>query len=399
MSNGTVRTVARGKSASMQQSLVTPQGGGETATFLSFVRMLAGKSEEEQRMLVQVAMQEAATGPPARRQGSSSSTVAAGGLRRSTSAGELRRSNPLRRSASLDGSDFGGRASTGSAVGGGSGIVQMSAIGQAGISASPSLAGPDGRPRSADAGTGSGGQGLGGWHSGPLSQTVGARSHPLRQRQQQVMQQRAAAQLQQQFARRAAASTLQAHWRGWQHRRLARYLRARRKRAMRLDWLWHLEYVTNLMNWHEAAHTVQASWRAHHVRRSLPASSIPSKPPGRRPAAASASAGSSGSAELGGAAQRPESVSVQSSASGQSTAALASPPATAETAAAPETSLETSSETSGGKASAGGAREGVARGVAPKVAGFSPNGGRLTVRWKSELAEVRPYSVPPAPRW
>ena len=65
-----------------------PQATADTATFLSFVRMLASKPEEEQRMLMQVAMQEAAAGPPPppgqQRQGSP--LVAPGGIRRSSSA-------------------------------------------------------------------------------------------------------------------------------------------------------------------------------------------------------------------------------------------------------------------------------------------------------------------------
>jgi len=88
-----------------QNSLAT-SAGGETATFLSFVRLLASKPEEEQRMLMQVARQEAAAGPRPGRTHSAAATT--GTLRRTGSAGDFRR-NPLRRSASLDGSDFAGR--------------------------------------------------------------------------------------------------------------------------------------------------------------------------------------------------------------------------------------------------------------------------------------------------
>ena len=259
MTNGGVRSQSRLKTplrTTQSQASLTTNASSETQTFLQFVRMLAGKSDEERRMLVQVAEQEAAAGPAPRRSGVSGGAVVSGGLRRTGSAGDLRR-NPLRWSASLDGSDFGGRNGGGLMVGGGS------------CSADSSTAiGFDGRPQSADGrfstrgdliGSGGGGMAWG----GPLAGGAGAngRANPLRQRQAQARAAAAAAQLQQQFIRRAAAATLQAHWRGWQHRRLARYLRARRKRAMRLDWLWHLEYVTNLMQWHEAAHTVQAHWR------------------------------------------------------------------------------------------------------------------------------------------
>ena len=351
-------------------------------------------------MLVQVAMQEAATAPAPRRQGSP--TVAPGGLRRSASADGLRR-NPLRRSASLDGSDHSGRG--GNSVG----MIAMAAVGQHG---GQFAAGPDGRPRSADAAAG-----FGGWGSSALSAThpgsAGAtRGGPLRQRQQQVLQQRAAAQLQHQFIRRTAASTLQAHWRGWQHRRLARYLRARRKRGMRLDWLWHLEYVTNLLQWHEAAHTVQATWRAHRELTTLrrgtkfagqPSRAIPTTVADQSQLQPSSGA-KSGSPSSGGDADGPElSSTAGEHAVQQPTASnLASPPATADTAGAPQPAPSAGAEPANGDAAAvaaGLAKAGSTGPVAPKVHGVTPSGARMTVRWRSEIAEVRPYNVPPPPRW
>ena len=266
---------------------LSTSAGGETATFLQFVRLLANKSEEEQRMLVQVAMHEAST-----RVGgfdsSPSPKVGRQPLVRGGSA-ELRRNNALRRSTSLDTSDF-------AASGRGAGVGQR----MGGLVGAAYGASVDGRPRSADAsqnagsggsqlmwGAGLGGTGLGGGRNHPLRHGSAVRQTHLQKQQHAA----AAAQAQrQQFARRAAAAVLQAHWRGWQHRRLVRYLRARRTRAMRLDWLWHLEFVTNLLQWHEAAHTVQAAWRSHSSKPHLPDRPSPSKASPPKPSVAAAAA-------------------------------------------------------------------------------------------------------------
>ena len=374
-----------------------PQATADTATFLSFVRMLASKPEEEQRMLMQVAMQEAAAGPPP--PPGHSPSVAPGGIRRSSSAAELRRS-PLRRSVSMDGSDFGSRGASS-----GNGLIMggQSAGGAGSMAGNIMIGGPgaDNRPRSADAATcgGSGGSSMQGqalaaaWGASALSvagAVAGAqRANPLRQRQQQVLQQRAAAQLQQQFVRRAAAATLQAHWRGWQHRRLARYLRARRKRAMRLDWLWHLEYVTNLLQWHEAAHTVQAAFRAKRDIARQRAVSPPSlaqhaaRGQAVAPLAAAAASGPRGKAMAGaamaGAAKAGAATSAATSAaeagpagdnstsSQPATSTITAPPATAETATG-----------SGAESSADSVGKGT--GGSGKGLGVNANGARLTVR-------------------
>jgi hypothetical protein len=374
-----------------------PQATADTATFLSFVRMLASKPEEEQRMLMQVAMQEAAAGPPP--PPGHSPSVAPGGIRRSSSAAELRRS-PLRRSVSMDGSDFGSR---GASSGNGLILGGQSAGGAGSMAGNIMIGGPgaDNRPRSADAATcgGSGGSSMQGqalaaaWGASALSvagAVAGAqRANPLRQRQQQVLQQRAAAQLQQQFVRRAAAATLQAHWRGWQHRRLARYLRARRKRAMRLDWLWHLEYVTNLLQWHEAAHTVQAAFRAKRDIARQRAVSPPSlaqhaaRGQAVAPLAAAAASGPRGKAMAGaakaGAAKAGAATSAATSAaeagpagdnstsSQPATSTITAPPATAETATG-----------SGAESSADSMGKGT--GGSGKGLGVNANGARLTVR-------------------
>ena len=382
---------------SRQQSLstATTHASSETATFLSFVRLLSSKSEEEQRMLMQVAMNEAATAPPPARR-----TTGAGvspGLRRTGSAGGDLRRNPLRRSASLDGSDFGGRANGGA---GGFAIVSGAA---AGCSADPqSAAGLDGRPRSADAAAayGNGAVMWGGSQFGERVSTAGGRGHPLRQRQAQARAAAAAAQLQQQFIRRAAAATLQAHWRGWQHRRLARYLRARRKRAMRLDWLWHLEYVTNLMHWHEAAHTVQATWRGRRDAKSAPKRTAAAGSDSREPS------------QVGGA---PAS---------QSTAASLPSPPPAETAGADGATdgvvdgaavaaTATDQQPQGTSGAAGGTAADKGHDAAAPAGGGKRRGGKAAaaagrrgIVWKDvggkdQLSEIRTYVVNNSapPRW
>ena len=406
-----------------QNSLAT-SAGGETATFLSFVRLLASKPEEEQRMLMQVARQEAAAGPRPGRTHSAAATT--GTLRRTGSAGDLRR-NPLRRSASLDGSDFAGR---------GNGATNGHAAHSAGPSdAAQSAIGLDGRPRSADAAGYAAAAGdtfhslngsvmWGGAGAGSL------RPGPLRQRQAQARAAAAAAQMQHQFIRRAAVTTLQAHWRGWQHRRLARYLRARRKRANRLDWLWHLEYVTNLMHWHEAAHTVQSHWRGRRDPglKSLPATSAATDSSAASAASSAAAAKSAGNGAVAngpnstaaslpspppgspdGEDSGPESPASDESAAAASTSGAANgkPPeakGAANGAASAATQPAEGAKAAAGEAAASGAAAGsaAAGGVAADVAASKGRpSGRATVSWKSELQEVRTYAVvPPAmPRW
>jgi hypothetical protein len=380
-----------------QQPTLATSAGGETATFLQFVRLLASKTEEEQRMLMQVAQQEAAAGPAPRGGGtrSSTTTVAPGGLRRTGSAGDIRR-NPLRRSASLDGSDFRGRPTNG--FGG-----AMTVAGSGGSSA----VGYDGRPHSAEAaarsaGFGGGDRLMSAWGTASMPSGVGARNHPLRQaqaqRQAQARAAAAAAQLQQQFVRRAAAATLQAHWRGWQHRRLARYLRARRKRAMRLDWLWHLEYITNLMTWHEAAHTVQAVWRG---RRDPGLKKLPTR--------GATGTASQLSKQPSVAAAPPPSAAASTGSNSTATSLPSPPPANTdgETATTNASSDGSSGAQAGSARSAGSSDDDSPSGVvAPKAAGKAAKTGRSRIVWKDasgteELVEVRHYPVmqPAMARW
>ena len=396
-------------------------------------------------MLMQVARQEAAAGPTQTRpQGRAQSAGGANGMRRSGSAGSALQRNPLRRSASLDGSDFGGRANGANNT---AGMMMMNGQGhfQHGMNGdvsghSPHMQGVsqlglDGRPRSAEGVTGhpqvgddhlvNAGGVWGSAHMG-VGNAGAMRPGPLRQRQAQARAAAAAAQLHQQFLRRAAAATLQAHWRGWQHRRLARYLRARRKRAMRLDWLWHLEYVTNLMHWHEAAHTVQAHWRGRRdpKRVSLPEKStettstataekvtagaktatgpsLPSPPPseteetageegkeGASPAAAMPVAPASAASSEGA----PSGSSASSSEAATSGAKGGAPSATAAKAGAAKAASKASTTKRVSVGAASGERQ---------QGQCGQSGGRLTVHWREELAEVRSYNVVPPvpPRW
>jgi len=88
-----------------------------------------------------------------------------------------------------------------------------------------------------------------------------------------------------------AAATLQAHWRGRQHRRVCRFLRARRARLIRLDWLDHLEWTRCLMNARGAAAHIQATWRAVRVRRQLSPKDVRTRELGRPAPLAPASRG------------------------------------------------------------------------------------------------------------
>lgn len=88
-----------------------------------------------------------------------------------------------------------------------------------------------------------------------------------------------------------AAAALQAHWRGRQHRRVCRFLRARRARLIRLDWLDHLEWTRCLMNARGAAAHIQAAWRAARVRRNLSPKDIRTRKLGQTAPLAPASRG------------------------------------------------------------------------------------------------------------
>ena len=184
-------------------------------------------------MLVQAALQEANSGV------GSDVSVPGRGMRRSVSATEMRKSNAI--------AQITARYGTGTAVVGPR---------QAGLSSSlrgpaPSLS-VDARPHSAE----TGGGGIG-W--GPMQQAKSLKQSQASRRPTAAQVQ---AQLQIQFSRQQAVTTLQAHWRAWQHRRFARFLRARRKRHRRLGYLWELDYTNRLLVAHGAATFIQATWRA-----------------------------------------------------------------------------------------------------------------------------------------
>lgn len=82
------------------------------------------------------------------------------------------------------------------------------------------------------------------------------------------------AKLQLQLTRRRAVTVIQSHWRGWQHRRVARFFRARRNRHKRLDYLWHLEYVNQLLIAHSASKIIQSLWRGYRARSTLSSSGV-----------------------------------------------------------------------------------------------------------------------------
>ena len=165
---------------------------------------------------------------------------------------------------------------------------------------------------------------------------------------------------------------------------------------MRLDWLWHLEYVTNLMQWHEAAHTVQAAWRgrrdprllAHNRQQKLNGAS-------GKGAAASASAATGGKAAASNSSGSSNSTnttatSVPSPPPANTDGDDATAPADAPTASAGSDEEPLSKDTEAERAPPAKGRRGVM---------FDPE--RKTVFWKEELAEVRHYAVvqPAQPRW
>ena len=193
----------------------------EMAHFSGFVRLLASKDEHQRAILIQRALQQAeaitaAIGPGA----------AAKGLRRASSADDLRRrpGSPAAEAAGLL-----------------TGAVMHEASSMA------------------------------------LSETDTSREA---ERQRRTKEQAAAVRRRKQQARGVAAATvLQAHWRGRQHRRIGRFLRARRTRLRRLDWLDHLEWMRGLLHAHAAASCVQAAWRASRVGRMRPPRPRPVAPP------------------------------------------------------------------------------------------------------------------------
>jgi hypothetical protein len=186
----------------------------EQVCFVSFVELLSSRPPEEAQKLLYLAMQEATRCRGARP--ASAGTAGNGGLRKAASADDLRV----------------GRAASASK------LVQR-------------------RRQIAHA-----------W-----DQPVGAARPSEEERTYRHMEEeRAHKQMEEErcklFARYVyAATTLQSHWRGWQHRRFARFLRARSRRHRRLDWLWRLRENTGLLKHRKAALLVQAAWRA---RRSEP---------------------------------------------------------------------------------------------------------------------------------
>ena len=238
-----------------------PSASGDTAYFLGFVQLLASKTPEEQQMLMQMAIAEAnGTGTAI---ADAAGGVAGRGLRRSASAAEMRNKGAL---AQIN-ARYGSAQARGGSVG---------------VASAALLRGPtssiEGRPQSAEAPTAN--ARTGGTWAGANQLSV---SLNLKKRQAaaaaaagrpQVSIDAMRAKLQAQLSRRWAVTTLQSHWRGWQHRRFVRFLRARRKRHRRLDYLWHLDYMNRLMLAHGACKFIQSHWRACRDRRAIAAATL-----------------------------------------------------------------------------------------------------------------------------
>ncbi|KAL1526382.1 hypothetical protein AB1Y20_015095 [Prymnesium parvum] len=220
-----------------------PSASGETSLFLNFVQLLSSKTPEEQKMLLQVAMLEANGGGAAHAEPHG---LASRGMRRTASAADVH-------------------------LGVRSAHMPRGAVGL--LRGSPSAAHL--RPQSADT---SGGGSLWAAAAGKqLSQslTLAPRAHPAAALRAPLSLEAMRERLHAQLRRRAAATALQAHWRGWQHRRLARFLRARRKRHARLHYLWHLDYVHRLLVAHRACTFIQSRWRGRAARRAAAARATP----------------------------------------------------------------------------------------------------------------------------
>ena len=342
------------RSKMLRSSSAAPlTAAGETNLFLAFVQMLAAKSPEERQMLAQAALQEA--------HGAGGAAVESGavgrGLRRSHSASEVRKTNLVAR--------YGPQPRT------------------AGAGVYSSLRGPacalDARPHSAE--TAAGSLGWAAHQARALKQKQGGRLMHLTQAQVQ-------AQMHQQFCRRWAATTLQAHWRGWQHRRFIRFLRARRKRHRRLSYLWELDYTHKLLIAHSACTFIQARWRAYvdlkHAQRSRSAQGDPAE----KMAAVDWSTFFSGS--------------MASEASSEGGALAAAFVAKATNISAETIGSEGPvSEAFGseGLGSEGSEPEGAGSGemcaLQAQPAAPQPPGMRRSLSWKEEIAEVCPF--PPRP--
>lgn len=193
--------------------------------------MLATKNPEEQQMLVQAALHEArgSVGASGCEVG-----VSGRGIRRSISATEMRKSSAIAQITARYGPQA--RAIPG--------ILTSSLRGSA--------CSIDARPHSAE---------CVGW---PQTQQLRV---PKQKKASLLSTSQVRAQILLQLSQRWAATTLQSHWRGWQHRRFARFMRARRKRHVRLSWLWDLDSVCRLLVAHRACTCIQAAWRASSVAR------------------------------------------------------------------------------------------------------------------------------------
>jgi len=204
---------------------------GETSTFLEFVDLLASKTPAEAQSILALAAQAAHRGPGSLARGLTkppTSPYVSGGtsMRRSSSAEEIHRAS--RRSASL-------------------GQQRRSPV----------------RSRSAGAGLLTAAQLL---LDADADQFQA--SHPPPQQQQALAE--ATHALRARMYWDAAATFLQAAWRGRMHRRICRFLRARGSRHRRLQWLADRDEVGMFIRWVEAATCVQAAIRAKTGRRAPP---------------------------------------------------------------------------------------------------------------------------------
>lgn len=216
---------------------------GDTGTFLSFVDMLTSKTPAEAQAMLALAAQavQSRRGSPGLTTGSSPYATAGSSMRRSASADELQRpfgSAKLSRTVGMAGSVVPSRKLP---------VRSRSAEGL--LTAHPDLWGtaltqPEEPTRRL---------------TGP-AQSFAEMATEMRSR----------------IFWDGAATRLQAVWRGRQHRRICRYLRARSARHRRLQWLADHGEVSLFIRWVEAAVRVQSAFRARTGR------SRPVRPPPAR---------------------------------------------------------------------------------------------------------------------
>lgn len=207
----------------------TQSAGSDATRFVGFVDLLASKSDDERQQILILALHEAHQRVVQQPQADVAGARGFSGafVRRSASADELRRANCARPRSAPGGS-----------------YSPLAVYGDASTSRLPAHR----RRLRVSACSTDGIHSIG--QDGPSHVPFEVRMHEIRHA----------------LNRQCAARSLQAGWRGWQHRRFFRFLCARRIRHRRLTFLWRLENTTCFLIFRAATLSIQTAWRAHAVR-------------------------------------------------------------------------------------------------------------------------------------